>query len=327
MREFSDYFKRNGKGVKIFPDSPKRNQIKTKNRNQKIFYALMMAIPILQFIVFYVVVNANSIVLSFKDYNVDTGAYDFVGFETIKSAVSDFFGKDYLVKTVWNSLLLTLVSLVAGIGGAVIFSFYIYKKYIFSGVFKVALFLPSIISSMVMATLFWYVAEGGLPALREMITGQWTSEGLLTDPKTDFGTALFFTVWIGFGPLIMMFSAAMNDISPSIVESAELDGITPIKEFWFITLPLIWETFVTYVVATIAATFVNQMNLFSFYSANAEPRISTVGYYLFSSVSKPFSSYKDYPELSALGVVFTLITIPVAFAVRYLMRKFGPSEN
>ena len=114
MREFSDYFKRDGKGVKTFPDSPKRNQIKTKNRNQKIFYALMMAIPILQFIVFYVVVNANSIVLSFKDYNVDTGVYDFVGFETIKSAVSDFFGKDYLVKTVWNSLLLMLVSLVAG---------------------------------------------------------------------------------------------------------------------------------------------------------------------------------------------------------------------
>ena len=35
----------------------------------------------------------------------------------------------------------------------------------------------------------------------------------------------------------------------------------------------------------------------------------------------------SYPELSALGVVITLATLPVTLIIRRLLEKYGPSED
>lgn len=307
-------------------NKPTKHGVKKQSRKQKIFYAAMIALPVLQFVIFYIVVNFNSILLAFEEYDVNSGRYVLVGFDALKSAFKEYFSQPYLVKAIGNSLLLSVASLVVGLGGSVFFSYYIYKKYFGSKIFKVFLFLPSIISSVAMVLMFRYFVELGIPELVDKLFGK-EIQGLVSGDKTGFATVMFFSIWVGFGPLILMFSGAMTNISPSVVESAQLDGITPMKEFWYITLPLIWETFVTYVVVTVAGTFINQMHLFSFFSGNAEPKMYVVGYYLYCAIYGNATTLSEYPALSAQGIMFTMITIPVTFLVRYLMRKFGPKED
>lgn len=306
-------------------NKPTKHGVKKHSRRQMRFYALMIALPVLQFVIFYIVVNFNSILLAFEEYNVESGGYVLVGWTTFKNAFGNYFSQIHLVRAIWNSLLLSLITLVVGIGGAVFFSFYIYKKYLGSKAFKVFLFLPSVISSVAMVLMFRYFVELGIPEAVEKLFGT-EVQGLISNDKTGFATVMFFSIWVSFGPLILMFSGAMTSISPSVVESAQIDGITPMKELWFITLPLIWETFVTYVVVTVAGTFINQMHLFSFFSGSAEPKMYVVGYYLYCAIYGNSTTLSEYPVLSAQGIMFTVVTIPATFLVRYLMRKFGPKE-
>ena len=56
-----------------------KGKFSVAKKKEWLFYALMAALPILQFIIFYVVVNANSLVLAFKSYDRDTNVYGWVG--------------------------------------------------------------------------------------------------------------------------------------------------------------------------------------------------------------------------------------------------------
>ena len=95
---------------------------------------------------FYILVNLNSVLLAFKKYQYDDGGlYEFVGWENFSNVFKNLTQLDYILINLKNSLLLYLFGLLVGVPVALLFSYYIYKKSIGSKIFKVILFLPSII--------------------------------------------------------------------------------------------------------------------------------------------------------------------------------------
>lgn len=66
--------------------SKNRSKLGAYNRRDILFYIALMAFPVLQFTVFYIVVNANSILLTFRSYDTMTGTVSWVGFENLKEA-------------------------------------------------------------------------------------------------------------------------------------------------------------------------------------------------------------------------------------------------
>ena len=73
----------------------------------------------------------------------------------------------------------------------------------------------------------------------------------------------------------------------------------------------------------ISDTFMNQMNLLGFWADTAPPRLKTIGYYLYTGTLK--ASLAEYPLLATYGLIFTLVTMPVVFVVKWLLEKFGPN--
>ena len=57
------------------PKKPKR--LNRRKIGERVFLCVMLAYPVLQFLVFYVVVNINSVLLAFKTFSGDTGGYYF----------------------------------------------------------------------------------------------------------------------------------------------------------------------------------------------------------------------------------------------------------
>ena len=209
-----------------------------------------------------------------------------------------------------------------------IFSFYLYKKFPLSGVFQVILFLPQILSSVVVALLFKYIVTDFYGAFMQLLPGTHSTQSLLTNPETAFGTVLFYNVWVGFGVNVVMFHGAMNGINDSIIESAHLDGANLLREFWHIVLPMIFPTFITFVIVGMAGVFTNQMYLYTLFGVNGD-NLSTLGYYLYVQAQQSGvtgSVYRlSYPALSAFGLILTCIIFPITFATRKLLRRFGPS--
>ena len=311
------------KGGQPSPTGRKSNFMRTK-RNKMLFYILGMALPVAQFLVFYIGVNVNSLLLAFRSYS-NTGGYAWVGFQNFIDFFHNWSEYSYYGYSLRNSLILLCATMLTTFI-ALIFSYFITKKFVGAGFFRTILFLPNICSVIVMVTMFNYFVENFIPEVLHMITGK-TYPGLLSSGNMDqtLAVVLFYTVWAGFGTQILMYTGAMSGISESVVEAAELDGITPLKEFIYITIPMIWPTLTTFLVTNVAQTFINQMNLFSFFGTHAEYQLYTFGYYLYMNTQQ--GSLTDYPYLVAIGIFLTLICVPLTLGVRKVLEKFGPKAE
>lgn len=301
----------------------KKSSQKRKKRSDIIFFSCLVAFPIAQFCIFYLGVNLNSVLLTFKAYDRNSGSYYWTGFDNFKRIFNILSDETILSDALINSLIVYAAGLLVGVTLSLLFSFYIYKKMPGQRFFKIMLFLPSIIPSVVMVIMFKYFTERALPDFFNQMF-HLNMGGLLSDHT--FGLLLFYNIWIGFGTGILMYTGAMGNISESIVESCRLEGCPLMHEFFFITLPLIWRTLSTFLIVGIAGLFTNQMNLFTFFGASAEARLWTIGYYLFKDLQGAMS-IAEYPRLAAMGVLLTLISVPVTLIVRKLLEKFGPSTD
>ena len=305
-------------------------KIMNKKKKRLIFYIAVIALPVLQFAIFYLYVNFNSVILAFQKYIPP--AEGEVGFKKVFANFDNFKVAFATLANGWNmianSLRMIACELFIGLPLALLFSFYVYKKFFLSGLFKVMLFMPQIISSIIFVMLFRYIANDVYPAVFK------TEWGLLSSPTfgTRMGTILFYNIWISFGVNVMMFTGAMTAIDESIVEAAQLDGANLAQEFIHVTLPMIWSTFSTFVVISLTGLFTHQLSLFAFFSDGAA-ELSSFGYYLYVASTKkilieePGLKWLTYSQLSALGIVLTAITLPIVLGTRKIMSKFGPSAD
>lgn len=303
---------------------------KKMGRGKTIFYWSILAFPLLQFIIFYVGVNLNSFALAFQNFDYSGNGYTFVGFDNLFKNFLDVFKEfqeaKFLQTAVWNSVLVFVLGLVIGLSLGLLFSYYIYKKCALSKFYKVILFLPYIISSITLVIIYKYFVEQAVPEVVLKIFNI-EMDGLLSNQNTEFGAILFFTIWTGFGVQTLIYSSSMSGISNEIVEAAKIDGITPLKEFLLIDIPIIAPTISVFVVSSVATLFVNQMNLFNFYGVEAPYGIYTIGYYIYRGVSAAGTTLSDYPYYAAFGLIMTMITIPITLLVRKVMNKLDPNEG
>ena len=301
-----------------------KNGVMTMKRKDLIFYILILAFPVAQFVIFYIGVNFGSFLLAFQSIDIlkNTTVWTF---DKIVNAFNLMTQSQNLLSAAKMSFLAYLISLIIATPLGLFFSYYIYKKLPGNGFFRVLLFMPSIISAIVMVTIYQFFVEQAIPQIVFKLTGQ-TIRGLIENPSTRFTTIMFYNVFISFGTSVLMYSNGMSGISQEIVESAHLDGATPLREFWSITLPLVFPTLSTFLITGVAGIFTNQINLYAFYGSGAPDKIQTYGYYLYTQ-TKMAVSQAEYPLLSAMGLLMTVVAVPLTLGAKWLLEKFGPKED
>lgn len=321
----------------IHTDGIKQKKTYTRKQKRLIFYVLMFALPILQFLLFYIYVNFNSIILAFTNRvaKEDGFGYDItLTGEHFKVAVDFFFGTDS-GRMLWNSLKFFICQIVIVTPLALLFSYYIAKEKPFSGFFRIMLYLPQVISVVVLGLLFQYVANYIYPDIAKNVFGIQDASALLlpgSDPKDQYTTTLLFTLWFSFGANVLIYTGAMSGVDQSIVESAHLDGVNSLQEFIYIYVPMIFSTITTFVVTGLAGIFNNQMNLHVFFNNGAPQEVNVFGYYFYRIAAMHVEnnaggSVMLLEELAALGLIATVVLVPVILLTRKLMNKYGPSVD
>ena len=295
-----------------------------KNVKRSVFYYGMLLIPVLQFCLFYVYVNFDSFCMAFTKFDYDSGRFVFVGAETIKEIFHHYTTFDARGST-GRSALLLIANLLIGIPLPIVFSYYLYKKSFGYKFFKVMLFLPSMISAIVMSTIFRYFMDEAVSAIGTFFGKDWG--GLLFFPNSSFPIVMFYVLWMSMGSQIILYSGAMSAISESVVEAGALDGIKRHEELFYIIIPSIWSTIITFIVMKVASTFVDMMSLYDFYGGSAHSDIMTVGYFLYSKINSSTTTFADYPYLSGLGLFYTAITLPCVIILNAALNKWGPRED
>ena len=300
-----------------------QSTLRKKRRFHKkwIFYICAVAWPVIQFVVFYIFVNFNSILLSVREMNYYTQSWDFAGLKNFKEVFYRLENVGYMGTAFKNTFTIFFIHL-AAMFLPIILAYYIFKKYPLHGLFKIFLFLPSVISSVIMVLCYKDFVEVAVPSLAEQVFHIEGMTGLLSNPETKWGALIFYSVWFGMGGSFLLYLGTMSGISESILEAGALDGVNPIQEFFYIVFPMIYPTFVTFMITSFATIFTNQLNLFTFYGDKAEYAYYTVGYYMYSQVRS--ATIGEYPFFAAFGLFLTAIAVPLCLGMKWLLNKLGP---
>ena len=300
----------------------KQQNVKNKNKLQRgstIFYVALMAFPVIQFILFYIVVNFRSFGYAFMEITHDTALNQTIkefSFKQFAHWFTDVADKVAFWESSKMSLLYYGVSLFVGIPLGLLFSYYIFKKMPASTFFRIFLFLPSIIPAAALALTYKIVLNEATLHIFGHTHFTFNEHPLLF--------IIFYNVYVSFGTSVLMYANKMFDISPEVVEAATLDGATGIKEFWYVVLPLTFPTISVFLITGIATIFTNQYNL---YLLTETPDYFSLGHLLYLRAGKANEAEMNIPPVAALGLILTAIAVPLTFLVKYCLEKFGPKEE
>ena len=305
-------------------DNNKITTLQAQKKKKLIFYTLLLIFPVVQFLIFYVLVNVNSVLLAFQEFDSKTATFNFLGagqgFDNFKEVIDDIFNDIEMKTATANSFKIYFCSLLIGTPLNLIFAYLMYKKIPAHGAFRIVLFLPQIISSLVISLMFRYFVEVAMPSL--------IGVNLLVSKGSAFNTMIFYCIWASFGAQIIIYTNAFSQISPELIEYGKLEGISMWQEFFMVALPSIFPTITIYLVAGVAGIFTNQAALFNFFGAEARSDVQTLGYIFFVKVLKSeAASYAQYPYASAAGLLFTVIATPLTLLIKWALEKYGPKED
>ena len=310
-----------------------------ENKQRAIFSLIMLAVPILHFLVFYLYINLSSFALAFQKYEILSGVglvTSFAKLDNFKNALGQLFSINgwSMIK---NSLIFEAINLFLVTPLTLIFSFYIYKKCFMSKFFKVMLFMPYILSEIIVATLYRCMMNDVIP----QIMSEWfhvadpTKYQLLTEESTKRGTAIVFNIIMWFGINSLIYSSSMEDVNVSMSEAAQLDGANVAQEFIYVTVPTIFPTIVTLFTVALAALFTDQFRMFSLYKYNEVGSLENIGHFLYMEASRvgkttgggQSTTNNTYGSLSAMGLLLSFVVIPLTLVTRRLLNKYGPRAD
>lgn len=290
------------------------------------FILSLIIIPLVNFIIFWVYVNFDTIVLTFQKFNVITGQYEWNGLQNYISVFENMIlrGDVGEFNAFINSFRAILINLIIfPITFIIAYSFF--RKIRFHGFFQVVFFLPNIISLVVLCMLVRQMFSSDFGPIAKMF------EGILGHP-TDWlgyesskmwGIITLFCIWAGLGGNSIVMCGAMRRIPEEIFEAAKLEGIGFWREMISIVLPLIMPSIGVFFISivTSALSFTMQPMLIAV-SPGIDNKYMTIGWYIFTTVDTGNSG--DMIRAATIGIEFSLILLPIIIATRLLVKKFTP---
>jgi len=239
------------------------------------FYCTMLAFPLLQFIIMWIGVNINSILLAFKEIHVDY-TYEWT-LNQFLHVFRDITGDTEVREGLINSAIFWFFTTIVTFPTSLAISYYLYRNYKFAKYVKTVLFLPSVISGTVTAVVIYQLFDRAYPYIVNALFGEQVM-GLLTNPETQLVALIGYQTFYGLAGNFLFLSSAMSGIDPSISDAARVDGASTVQEFFRVTLPMIWPTVSIFLVMTTISIFTGDYGMYTFYKIAGVTGINTMGY-------------------------------------------------
>lgn len=301
----------------------------TRQRRKRLIFVLsMLAIPFLNFLVFWLWPNFRSIMIAFQLPGKE--GFTLFNFERFFKELSSDVTGPKLWKMIDNSFIMFVVNTFVSLPMVLFLSYVLFKKVPGYKVYRILFYLPSIIGGTVMTQIFRSMVMNGGPIEKLLIMlGVPLSEatqytGLLGSAETGIWMMIIYTLWTGVGVNMIMFTGAMNRVPQDIFESARIDGIGFFREFFNIILPLIWPTVTTMVVFSMVGIFSNAGLVMLLAPDNDS--VWNIGFYILRytlNANNTMSKIDSFCYPAAIGLIFTLVNVPLVFGVKALCDRIS----
>lgn len=290
----------------------------TKNR-----VLFLMLIPSVVFFLVFSYLPMSGIYLAFTRFDLSKGIFysPFVGFDNFRYLVKT--GQLFLItrNTILYNLVFIFVGNVTQIAAAIFIS-EISGKY-FKKVSQSVMFLPYFISYVLISVFvyqFFNYEHGIISTILKFLGME----------PFDFSSSvgawkyiiIFFYVWKNIGYGMVIYLAAITNISSEYYEAAEIDGADVFKQIRYITLPMIKPIFMILFLFSIGKILKGQFDLFYQITGNngmlfdATQIIDT---YVFRSLV----NHVDYGRVAAAGLYQSFFGLLFVVVINFIVKRFN----
>ncbi len=177
---------------------------------------------------------------------------EFIGIDNYITMFKDKVFFSSLWHTLQFVLITTPVLLVVGFFMALLVTSRSPLKHAAENIF----FIPYILSMTVVSTLWAWLMQKDYGLFNQILKSLgFQPVGWLTDPNLTMWSVALATVWWTAGFNMVLFSAAIKQISQEIFESAWIDGANYIQSLFKITIPLVRPTTILCLILQVIASF------------------------------------------------------------------------
>jgi multiple sugar transport system permease protein len=258
-----------------------------------------------------------SLYMSFQRWDVFRPP-KFVGLKNFE----DLFTSDPLfLIAIRNTAVFTLGTVVPTILISLVVAAVLNRKVKGIGIFRTIVFLPLAISSVVMAVVWQFVFNTDNGLLNIMLG--WVGIGpvpWLVEPRWAMVSLCIVSVWrsVPFATVILL--AAMQGVPETLYEAARIDGAGEIRQFAFITVPLIRGAMSFVVVISIIHAFQAFDMVYVLNGANGGPETGT--YVLGIMLFQHAFSFLEFGYASALAwVMFAILLVVTVLQLRITRQR------
>ena len=130
---------------------------------------------------------------------------------------------------------------------------------------------------------------------------------------------IIFSIWTGVNGNIIYFSSSMARLPDSVLESADLDGATQMRQFFSVVVPMIWPTITTMSVTLIggAVAWFQPVQLMVGDTMAGTTGTGTMAWIIVSQVTG--GQTVGFP--AAFGVVISVVFSVIVILFKWLMEK------
>ncbi len=308
--------------MKVEGKTERSSFLKSQLFQKYFFIIVILIVPIANWVLFWLVVNVQSIGMAFQ--NATTGAFTWEHFQYFWQQLTSVDGEIGVALT--NTLIYFSANLIIVLPLSIVMAFFLYKQIFANKIFMIIFYLPAVLSQVAMVNIYKGMFDINGPLAKLFGPNSLLAQiAVLKDPKYATWFIVMFNVWTGFGTNILLFIGAMARIPLEVFEAAKIEGCKPGRELISIIVPLIWPTFSTTLILSFTGLFASTGPILLFSNNDAFlHKTTTLDYWIFKEI---YNGNSNAPHaVSATGLSFTLVAVPLIMFVRWLAERVPNNE-
>lgn len=287
----------------------------TKQRQQRLFILTFLGPPLALYALFVLLPAVNAFRYSLMRWD-GLGEPEWVGLGNFRKLLS---GSSDFLSAIGHNLFLTFVPGVLILALALFFAYMVHQRIRGARLFRVAFFFPNVISSVAIALLWvliYSTTDVGL--LNNLLKALGQKEAIaFTESSRLLWAIVPMSVWTATGFFMVLFLAAMENIPETYYEAAKLDGATSGKQFWHITLPLMWDVLTIGIIFLVVGGLKFFDAIWVMENGRPSPATHTMSTLMYSKV---FEQY-DVGHGTAIAVLLFLLVLAATLVSLRLLRR------
>lgn len=288
-------------------------------KTRTLFIICCVALPVIQWLLFYVYTNFSSIAMAFIGQDGEFTFYNFarffkeMGLETSKIRIG------------FRNTFITFAIQMVTFPLKVLVSYFIYKKIPGYRIYRIVFFIPMVLFSI--CTTMFFTRIVGVNGIIAQTIGDWlnleTTPEILGDSRFANIAVLAHMVWLQFPGDLIIWSGTFARIPEETLEAGRVDGTTWWTEFTRLVVPMVWPTVALKMVLLFCTIFSASGSVFLL--TGGEYETMTVNTWLYITLLNHSGQYytsNGYNYLSAVGLMLTVVAVAISLIVRTITDKF-----